>query len=114
MVWTPFGLPSAAVGAVGAPASLSRKWTTVLGIGADDHETWQPIGSVDFDLNDGAVEADDGAGVDFGEHEAKCTQPTGRWQMARASLKANDPPSVTFSCDLTGVGREDQIGRQNR
>ena len=29
-------------------------------------------GSVNFDFDDRAVEADDGAGVHFGEHKAKC------------------------------------------
>jgi hypothetical protein len=40
----------------------------VLGIRARVHKTWEAIRCVNFDLDDRAFEADDGAGEDFGEH----------------------------------------------
>jgi hypothetical protein len=40
----------------------------------DVHEAGEAVGGVHFDLNDGAFEADDGAGIDFGKHGAKCSR----------------------------------------
>ncbi len=52
---------------------LSINWTMALGSMADVHKTWEPVTRINFDFDNRAVEADDGAGIDFGEHGAKCS-----------------------------------------
>jgi len=49
---------------------LSINWMTASGFRDDIHKTWEAVRCVSF--NDCGVEADDGAGKDFGQHVAKC------------------------------------------
>jgi hypothetical protein len=51
---------------------LSINWITASGIWDDIHKTRQPICRVNFNLDNSALEPDDGANVDFGQHRAKC------------------------------------------
>jgi hypothetical protein len=65
--------------------SLSIKLTTVLGIRAHDHKTWEAVASVNFNFDNGTIMADHGAGIDFGEHEAKCKQDGEEGQICAAT-----------------------------
>jgi len=62
-----------------------------LGISADVHERRQAIGGVNFDFDNSSFEADDGAGIDFGKHAAKCTQGGGDEQIVIAHPGALHP-----------------------
>jgi hypothetical protein len=55
--------------------------TTASGLRDDIHKTWEAIRCVNFDLDGSAVEAHDGAGIDSGEHSAKCKQDGGEEQV---------------------------------
>jgi hypothetical protein len=53
-------------------ASRSINWTTTLGIRDDVHKRREAVGGVHFHLHHLPFQANDGAGIHFGEHEVKC------------------------------------------
>ena len=66
-----------------------------MGIRAHVHKTWEAVACINFNLNDCAVEADDGAGIDFGEH-----RPSLRKTKERAN--SSDAKRSMF-CDMIGT-----------
>jgi hypothetical protein len=52
-----------------------------MGMRAHHHERRQTIGGVDLDLDDGGFEADDGGGIDFGEHGLSVREPKGKGKV---------------------------------
>jgi hypothetical protein len=63
--------------------------TTEVGSRDDVHEAGEAVGGVHFDLNDGAFEADDGAGVDSREHGAGV-----RLAWGRSNKKVRHPLAI--------------------
>ena len=52
-------------------------WTTVLGFTAHVHKRGEPIRGIHLDFDDGTLEADDGAGIDFGQHTLSVCETEG-------------------------------------
>jgi hypothetical protein len=67
-------------------ASLSINWTTALRFRAHVHKTWEAIRCINFGLDDSGFEADDGAGVDFGEHRPSLCKTEGKGKFSSVGL----------------------------